>query len=61
MQVAHDASYFFMINSTSGFLYQSKVFDNEDTAHFIQCDQWKEGGFLNITANVNQIGLPYKN
>lgn len=53
MQVAHDASYFFMINSTSGFLYQSKVFDNEDTAHFIQCDQWKEGGFLNITANVN--------
>ncbi|XP_052690980.1 uncharacterized protein LOC128168866 [Crassostrea angulata] len=51
MQVAHDASYFFMINSTSGFLYQSKVFDNEDIYSFIHCDQWKEGGFLNITAN----------
>lgn len=59
MQVAHDASYFFMINSTSGFLYQSKIFDNEDIT-FIQCDQWKEGGFLNITATVNWIYLPYK-
>lgn len=49
--VAHDASYFFMINSTSGFLYQSKVFDNEDIHSFIHCDQWKEGEFLNITAN----------
>eukprot|EP00105_Crassostrea_gigas_P038624 XP_019922772.1 PREDICTED: uncharacterized protein LOC105328197 isoform X3 [Crassostrea gigas] len=43
-----DASEYFTINSTTGYLYQTKQFDYEEST--IQCGIGKEGGFLNITA-----------
>ncbi|XP_062608358.1 uncharacterized protein LOC134270185 [Saccostrea cucullata] len=61
-----DASEYFTVNTTTGFLYQIKNFDYEDTR--IQCGLGKTGGILNITAkdgphtvstilNVNFINL----
>lgn len=46
--VEKDASEYFTINSTTGYLYQTKQFDYEEST--IQCGIGKEGGFLNITA-----------
>ncbi|XP_065941826.1 uncharacterized protein [Magallana gigas] len=43
-----DASEYFTVNSTTGYLYQTKQFDYEEST--IQCGIGKEGGFLNITA-----------
>lgn len=43
-----DASQYFMVNSSTGYLYQIKHFDYEDT--HIQCGMGKGGGYLNITA-----------
>lgn len=43
-----DVSQYFMVNSSTGYLYQIKRFDYEDTD--IQCGLGKGGGFLNITA-----------
>lgn len=45
-----DAGEYFMINSSTGFLYQTKHFDYETTT--IQCEMGKLGGFLNVTAEV---------
>lgn len=46
--VEKDVSEYFTINSTTGYLYQTKQFDYEEST--IQCGMGKEGGFLNITA-----------
>ncbi|XP_062599941.1 uncharacterized protein LOC134261531, partial [Saccostrea cucullata] len=43
-----DVSEYFTVNTTTGFLYQMKNFDYEDTR--IQCGLGKGGGTLNITA-----------
>uniref|UniRef100_K1QZU0 Uncharacterized protein n=1 Tax=Magallana gigas TaxID=29159 RepID=K1QZU0_MAGGI len=43
-----DGSQFFIVNSSTGYLYQGKRFDYEETA--IQCGLGKGGGNLNITA-----------
>lgn len=43
-----DASEYFTVNSSTGYLYQTKQFDYEEST--IQCGIRKEGGFLNITA-----------
>lgn len=51
--IQKDASEYFTINSTTGYLYQTKQFDYEEST--IQCGIGKEGGFLNITAEVNYI------
>lgn len=48
--IQKDASEYFTINSTTGYLYQTKQFDYEEST--IQCGIGKEGGFLNITAEV---------
>lgn len=48
--IKRDVSEFFMVNSSTGYLYQIKRFDYEDTN--IQCNLGKGGGFLNITAEV---------
>lgn len=45
-----DARQYFTVNSSTGYLYQIKHFDYEDTN--IQCGMGKGGGFLNITAEV---------
>lgn len=45
-----DASQYFMVNSSTGYLYQIKRFDYEDTD--IQCGMGKIGGILNITVEV---------
>lgn len=39
-----------MVNSSTGYLYQIKRFDYENTT--IQCSLGKGGGFLNVTAEV---------
>ena len=44
-----------MVNSSSGFLYQIKRFDYEDTE--IQCRQGQGGGFLTIVAEVPSYNL----
>lgn len=49
--IQKDVSEYFTINSTTGYLYQTKQFDYEEST--IQCGMGKEGGFLNITAEVN--------
>lgn len=41
-----------MVNSSTGYLYQIKHFDYENTT--IQCGLGKGGGFLNITAEVTR-------
>lgn len=51
--IQKDASEYFTVNSTTGYLYQTKQFDYEEST--IQCGIGKEGGFLNITAEVNYI------
>ncbi|XP_062615603.1 uncharacterized protein LOC134277299, partial [Saccostrea cucullata] len=43
-----DASEYFTVNATTGFLYQIRNFDYEDTS--IQCGLGKTEGILNITA-----------
>lgn len=51
--IQKDASEYFTVNSTTGYLYQTKQFDYEEST--IQCGIGKEGGFLNITAEVIYI------
>lgn len=51
--IQKDASEYFTINSTTGYLYQTNQFDYEEST--IQCGIGKEGGFLNITAEVIYI------
>lgn len=48
--IQRDASQYFTINNTIGYLYQIRQFDFEDTE--IQCGLGRGGGFLNITAEV---------
>lgn len=45
-----DASQYFMVNSSTGYLYQIKHFDYENTT--IQCVLAKGGGNINISAEV---------
>lgn len=49
--IKRDVSEFFMVNSSTGNLYQVKRFDYEDRN--IQCNLGKGGGYLNIIAEVN--------
>lgn len=48
--IKRDASQYFMVNSSTGNLYQIKRFDYEDSN--IQCNLGKGGGYLNITVEV---------
>lgn len=48
--IQRDASQYFTINKTFGYLFQIRQFDFEDTE--IQCGLGRGGGFLNITAEV---------
>ncbi|XP_062608359.1 uncharacterized protein LOC134270186 [Saccostrea cucullata] len=50
-----DASEYFTVNTTSGFLYQIKNFDYEDTG--IQCGLGKTGGILNVTAKYGSYTM----